>query len=100
MAQLRSNATSQGSGKAAETGRRRMMGYTTVSTSILPQDMPQTQSNVARVLDFSGWTYTEASEQIGVSRYLIMDAMMPDDKWRLLLDKAGRRSFDHDEDAA
>ena len=76
------------------------MGYTTVSTSMFHPDMQQTPENVARALDIAGWTYKEASEQIGVAMGSIMDGVLSDEKWRELLDKAGRRAFDHDEESA
>lgn len=71
-----------------------MMGYTTVSISMFSAGMQQTPENVAKVLDFAGWTYKEASEQIGVAMGSIMDGVLSDEKWRELLDKAGRRAFD------
>lgn len=73
------------------------MGYTTVSTSMFHPDMQQTPENVAKVLDVAGWTYSEAAEQIGVAMGSIMDGVLSDEKWRLLLDKAGRRAFDYEE---
>lgn len=71
------------------------MGYTTVSASMFHSDMQQTPENVAKVLDIAGWTYKEASEQIGVGMGSIMDGVLSDEKWRELLDKAGRRAFDY-----
>jgi hypothetical protein len=60
-------------------------------------NMQQTPENVAKVLDIAGWTDFEAAEQIGVAMGLIMDGVMSDEKWRELLDKAGRRAFDWEE---
>jgi hypothetical protein len=83
-----------------------MMGYTSVSTSMFDPNMRQTPESVRKVLDVAGWTQKEAIEamdgEMPISDlvYAMRGTMpMPDDKWRLLLDKAGRRSFDHDGDA-
>lgn len=81
------------------------MGYTTASTSMFSPDMHQTPENVAKVLDVAGWTLLEAANATGIFKSCLADAcsgveMLSLAKWRLLLDKAGRRSFDHDEDAA
>jgi hypothetical protein len=73
------------------------MGYTTVSTSMFSSEMQQSPENVAKVLDVAGWTYSEAAEQIGAARTSIMDGVLSDEKWRELLDKAGRRAFDWEE---
>ena len=74
------------------------MGYTTVSTSMFHPDMQQSPENVAKVLDIAGWNYSEASEQIGVAMGSIMDGVLSDEKWRELLDRAGRRAFDFEAD--
>ena len=70
------------------------MGYTTTNYSVFASDTRQTPQTVAMVLDFAGWTYKEASEQIGVAMGSIMDGVLSDEKWRELLDKTGRRAFD------
>jgi len=75
------------------------MGYTSGHPPMFSLEMKQTQSNVAKVLDLAGWSYTEASEHCGIDFDQIMDAVMPNEKWHLLLEKAGSRAFDHDEDA-
>lgn len=81
------------------------MGYSTVSTSMFSQDMRQTPKNIRKVLDVAGWTPLEASEEAFIGplmlRYAIDGrAALPDAQWRRLLDKAGRRSFDHDSESA
>jgi hypothetical protein len=81
------------------------MGYTSVSTSMFPPDMRQTPENVAKVLDIAGWNYTEAAKETGIAPVSLLMAAngkteLPEAQWKLLLDKAGRRSFDHDGDAA
>lgn len=76
------------------------MGYTTTNYSVFASDMRQTPHIVSMVLDFAGWTYSEASAQIGVRSTAIMDGVLSDEKWRELLDKAGKRAFDHDEEPA
>lgn len=76
------------------------MGYTTTNYSVFASDMRQTPKTVAMVLDFAGWTYKEASEQISVGMGSIMDGVLSDEKWRELLDKAGRRAFDFDGESA
>lgn len=76
------------------------MGFTTAPYSVFAADTRQTPYTVAMVLDFAGWTYKEASEQIGVAMGSIMDGVLSDEKWRELLDKAGRRAFDFDEESA
>lgn len=73
------------------------MGYTTGHAPMFSSDMQQTPENVAKMLDVAGWTYKEASEQIGVAMGSIMDGVLSDEKWRELLDKAGRRAFDYEE---
>lgn len=81
------------------------MGYSTISTSMFHPDMQQTPENVAKVLDFAGWTYIEAAHALGVTLETIADAKrglnpMPDLTWQKLLDACGRRAFDHDEESA
>ena len=76
------------------------MGYTTAPYSVFASDTRQTPQTVAMVLDFAGWTYEEASEQISVGMGSIMDGVLSDEKWRELLNKAGRRAFDFDEESA
>jgi len=73
------------------------MGYTSGHAPMFSIDMKQSPENVAKVLDVAGWTYSEAAEQIGVAMGSIMDGVLSDEKWRELLDKAGRRAFDHEE---
>lgn len=68
-------------------------------------NMPQTPENVAKVLDVAGWTVEEAAEASNVSEPIVRSAKsgmqkMSTAAWTRLLDKAGRRAFDHDEDAA
>ena len=75
------------------------MGYTSGHDPMFSSDMPQTPENVAKVLDIAGWTPVEAAKEIFISYMLIADVLngrtnLPNDKWRLLLDLAGRRAFD------
>jgi hypothetical protein len=67
-------------------------------------DIKQTPENVRKVLDIAGWTYEEAAKETGITPDHIRDAMFGsgilwDSEWERLLDKAGRRAFDWDEDA-
>lgn len=76
------------------------MGYSTVSTSIFSPDMKQTPENIAKVLDLAGWTVADAAAEVRTDPLALRNAKMPQKVWQELLNKAGRRSFDHDEGAA
>jgi hypothetical protein len=78
------------------------MGYTSGHPCMFSLDMKQTPENVRKVLDIAGWNVVEAAREAGISGsdlFLVVerDQLMPDDQWRKLLDKAGRRAFDWDE---
>lgn len=72
------------------------MGYSSVKHSVFDQSMPQTRRNVAIIIDFAGWSYTEAADLIKVPASVIMDAGIPDNKWRELVGMCGKRAFDYD----
>ena len=81
------------------------MGYTTVSTSMFHPDMQQTPKTVAMVLDFAGWTDFEAGEATGINVLSICSARtggtaLIHEDWIKLLDVAGRRAFDCDEETS
>ena len=81
------------------------MGFSTAPTSMFSPDMRQTPENVRKVLDVAGWNYTEAAKETGIAPVSLLMAAngkkeLPETQWKLLLDKAGRRSFDHDGDSA
>lgn len=81
------------------------MGYTTTNYSALASDMQQTPHTVEMVLDFAGWTVEEAAREIDVKTDSLLSALhdlspLTDLAWQKLLDVAGRRAFDHDEESA
>ena len=81
------------------------MGFTSIDKSMFSKDMPQTSENVRKVLDVAGWRIQEAADETGIAARQILLAvagqgLMHQRDWQRLLDKAGRRAFDHDEDAA
>jgi hypothetical protein len=80
------------------------MGYTNASTSMFSPDIKQAPENLYRIRNIAGWTIWECADALGVDASLFHSAEnlgvpMPDDTWRKFVDKAGRRSFDHDEDS-
>lgn len=80
------------------------MGFTTVQKSMFSH-ITQTPGAVAKVLDIAGWNASEAAHEIGIPTYRIIDALdgsvrLDDEMWRKLLDVAGRRAFDADDQTA
>lgn len=74
------------------------MGYTTVSTSIFPQDMPFNDANLSYVIGFSGWTVKELAAELGINfvQFGKLKHGLDSSLWRRLLDVCGKRAFDHD----
>lgn len=80
------------------------MGYTSGHPPMFSPDIKQTPENVRKVLDIAGWNSEEAAEAIDVATSNIESATtgefpLQKREWHALLDKAGSRAFDHDEDA-
>lgn len=71
------------------------MGYSSVKDSVFNQNMPQTKYNAFRITEFAGWSFTEAAFMVGVSATSLIDASIPENKWRQLVDMCGKRAFDY-----
>lgn len=68
-------------------------------------DMQQTPENVAKVLDIAGWTFAEAVKETRIHHARLEFAMcgagqLTDAEWKKLLDVAGRRAFDWEDEQA
>jgi len=80
------------------------MGFTDGHPCMFSLDMKQTPETVRKVLGIAGWTALEAEKETLIGHAVIRLAMegraaLTDAQWKLLLEKAGSRAFDHDEDA-
>lgn len=81
------------------------MGYTSGHAPMFFSDMQQTPKTVAMVLDFAGWTDFEAAEATGINSLSICSARIGGtalihEDWKKLLDVAGRRAFDWEDEQA
>lgn len=81
------------------------MGYTSGNPCMFSFEMKQTPETIRKVLDIAGWDIYEAAMATDISARWIErsckgDFQLPDAEWRTLLEKAGSRAFDHDEDAS
>lgn len=80
------------------------MSFTFGHPCMFSMDIKQTPETVRKVLDIAGWNTSEAADETRIHHSRINFAAygsgrLTDEEWRLLLDKAGRRAFDHDGDA-
>jgi hypothetical protein len=78
------------------------MGFTSGHPCMFSLDMKQTSENVRKVLDISGLSIKEAAKFIGVPALSLQGVLygegaLTDELWRILLDIAGRRAFDHED---